>query len=87
MALRRPRATAYKRLLRDPRWQRRRLQIFERDGWVCQECGNGGQELQVHHTVYVAGAAPWEVPTQTLVTLCVTCHRKKRKKPHPRAKR
>jgi 5-methylcytosine-specific restriction endonuclease McrA len=53
----------YRQQLRDPRWQRRRLQVFERDGWTCQQCGAEDQELQVHHTRYVAGAAPWEVPT------------------------
>ena len=78
--VRRKRQTPYQRLLRDPRWQRRRLEVFVRDGWACRECGERGRELQVHHTVYVAGKAPWEVPMRTLVTLCVTCHRTKRKK-------
>jgi 5-methylcytosine-specific restriction endonuclease McrA len=78
--MRRKRVTTYQRLLRDPRWQRRRLQIFERDGWTCRQCGDETSELQVHHTAYIAGAAPWEVPPRMLVTLCVTCHRKLRKK-------
>jgi 5-methylcytosine-specific restriction enzyme A len=71
--------THYQRQLRDPRWQRRRLHIFERDGWACVECGARDKELQVHHTTYVWGQAPWEAPTRSLVTLCVTCHRKHRK--------
>jgi 5-methylcytosine-specific restriction endonuclease McrA len=78
--MRRKRQTPYQRLLRDPRWQRRRLQVFERDGWKCRECGAADRELQVHHTVYLPGAAPWEVPPRTLVTLCITCHRKKRRR-------
>jgi 5-methylcytosine-specific restriction endonuclease McrA len=79
---RKPRARlrAYQQLLRDPRWQQKRLQIFARDGWACQECKATTRELQVHHKWYVAGAMPWEVPGQALVTLCAPCHRKKRRK-------
>ena len=29
---------AYYRKLRDPRWQKRRLEIFARDDWTCQGC-------------------------------------------------
>jgi 5-methylcytosine-specific restriction endonuclease McrA len=80
-ALRRPRPSrsqAYQQLLRDPRWQKKRLEIFARDHWTCQECRATTKELQVHHKWYVAGALPWAVPRQALVTLCVTCHGKKR---------
>ena len=78
--------TTYRQQLRDPRWQRRRLQIFERDNWQCQQCGATEEELQVHHKVYTPGAAPWEVPTRALVTLCKGCHRRKRT-PHKRKRR
>ena len=78
--LRRTRQTSYQRLLRDPRWQRRRLQVLERDSWTCRECGAEDRELHVHHTVYVAGKAPWEVPPRTLVTLCIDCHRRKKRR-------
>lgn len=30
----------YKEKLKDPRWQKKRLQIFERDDWCCQKCGD-----------------------------------------------
>lgn len=65
---------AYQALLRDPRWQRRRLEILARDRWTCQGCGATDQELHVHHTWYVDGA-PWEAPDAALVTLCWLCHR------------
>ena len=65
----------YAQALRDPRWQRRRLEILHRDQWRCRKCGAADRELHVHHTVYVAGAAPWEAPKRTLETLCVVCHR------------
>jgi 5-methylcytosine-specific restriction endonuclease McrA len=74
------RRSAYQQLLRDPRWQKRRLEVFTRDKWTCQECKATTKELQVHHKWYVYGTMPWEVPMQALVTLCVGCHKKKRKK-------
>lgn len=66
--------TPYQHLLRDPRWQKRRLEILERDGWQCQQCGSVDRELQVHHRWYAHGAAPWESPDQALLTLCCVCH-------------
>lgn len=74
------RRTSYRRLLRDPRWQKKRLEIFARDRWRCRECGAQDRELQVHHVRYLAGGMPWEVPSGWLVTLCKPCHRKKRKR-------
>jgi 5-methylcytosine-specific restriction endonuclease McrA len=71
--------TTYRQQLRDPRWQRRRLTILMRDGWTCQKCGAKDRELHVHHKWYVAGAAPWEVPTRALVTLCKSCHTREKK--------
>src|SRR5262249_6331550 len=71
------RRRAYRGLLRDPRWQRRRLEIFARDGWRCQHCGATHRELQVHHLAYLpaaANVAPWDYPARLLVTLCHVCH-------------
>jgi len=66
---------SYGELLRDPRWQRKRLKILERDGFECQDCGSADKELHVHHTKYLRGAAPWESADIDLLTLCETCHR------------
>ena len=66
--------TYYQHLLHDPRWQRKRLQIFERDAWACQKCGTDVRELHVHHRWY-EGNAPWAVPSTALITLCDCCHR------------
>lgn len=66
---------AYRKQLRSPLWQRRRLEIFERDNWTCQQCGARNRELQVHHRWYVPGTAPWEVPDKALITLCHICHK------------
>ena len=67
--------TAYADLLRDPRWQRKRLEIFERDQWTCQICGATDRELQVHHLRYRRGCLPWEYGNVDLRTLCRPCHR------------
>jgi 5-methylcytosine-specific restriction endonuclease McrA len=75
-----PKLTAYQQRLRDPRWQKKRLEILQRDGWQCQECRSKDKELQIHHRWYIRGAMPWEVPSVALVTLCVHCHTKKRRK-------
>jgi 5-methylcytosine-specific restriction endonuclease McrA len=74
------RRSTYRELLRDPRWQKRRLEVLARDRWTCQECRATTRELQVHHRWYVPGAMPWDAPMQALVTLCVGCHGKKRTK-------
>jgi len=58
---------------RDPRWQRIRLRIMERDDWKCRKCGATDNSLQVHHKKY-EGAMPWETSDRYLVTLCDRCH-------------
>lgn len=58
--------------LRDPRWQKRRLEIMERDGWACLACGDKKSTLSVHHLVYTG--EPWEAPAHHLETLCENCH-------------
>lgn len=66
----------YRALLTDPRWQKRRLEIFSRDGWACQGCGSGladGRSLHVHHERYTADL-PWDEPDENLTTLCERCH-------------
>ena len=64
----------YAEKLRDPRWQKKRLEIFDRDDWTCQMCGDGGSTLHVHHRVYEKGKEPWEYDNSSLVTLCECCH-------------
>lgn len=64
----------YARKLLDPRWQRKRLQILQRDGFTCQVCGDTKTTLHVHHKAYRSGSAPWEYPSDWLVTLCAPCH-------------
>jgi hypothetical protein len=68
--------------LRDPRWQKRRLEILSRDQWTCQLCGDQTSTLAVHHRYYLAGHDPWDYPREALVTLCDFCHeRETRERP------
>jgi hypothetical protein len=60
--------------LRDPRWQKKRLEVMQRDRFACQECDATDKTLNVHHCFYEYGNDPWEYPDQSLVTLCEECH-------------
>lgn len=64
----------YSEKLKDPRWQRKRLEIMERDGFKCVRCGNGEKTLNVHHLAYKWKLKPWEYPNNWLQTLCEPCH-------------
>ena len=65
---------SYKDQLRDPRWQKVRLRIFERDGFACRRCGRGDEELHAHHLVYRRDREPWEYEQEEILTLCNSCH-------------
>ncbi len=68
------RKSGYTEKLADPRWQKKRLEILERDEWSCRWCGDSKSELHVHHLVYRKGLQPWDVKNGDLLTLCRTCH-------------
>jgi hypothetical protein len=74
MSTREDRRAAYSEKLRDPRWQKLRLEIFERDKWECQCCGRKDKTLNVHHRWYEKSGDPWDSPSDALVTLCCDCH-------------
>lgn len=70
-----PKDKTYPELLKDPRWQKKRLFILQRDSFCCQSCGDNESTLHVHHTVYFGyNIEPWKYPDMTLVTLCEKCH-------------
>lgn len=64
----------YVEKLKDPRWQKKRLQIFERDGFSCRLCGCKTRTLNVHHHIYHQGSLPWEYNDDVLETQCDLCH-------------
>ena len=65
---------SYSQLLRDPRWQRKRLEILNRDDWRCQICAQIDKPLNVHHLFYIKGRAPWQYLDSAFTTLCDECH-------------
>jgi hypothetical protein len=64
--------------LKDPRWQKLRLRIFERDKWKCLACWVSDKTLHVHHKRYFKDKEPWECPEEFLATLCEECHEAER---------
>ena len=53
-------------------WKRKRLEIFERDGWRCSECGKAGR-LECHHVEKITSARLW-FDNDNLATICRGCH-------------
>lgn len=68
----------YKELLERKEWQDKRKIILKRDNHKCTKC-NCNKSLHLHHTYYLEGKMPWEVPDDCLITLCKTCHEKEHK--------
>ena len=66
--------SAYAEKLLDPRWQKLRLEVMNRDHWACCGCGTTTDTLSVHHCFYEYGKEPWEYSDWTLRTLCDGCH-------------
>lgn len=66
--------TEYSKKLLDPRWQKKRLQILNRDKFTCRVCGDKETTLHIHHEKYERGKEPWDYPNSNLYTLCADCH-------------
>jgi hypothetical protein len=62
----------YSDKLKDPRWQKKRLEVLSRDKFKCRYCDDDGTELHVHHEKYTG--EPWEAPMKDLITICKHCH-------------
>lgn len=59
--------------LKDPRWQKKRLKILERDRWKCVVTGRADLTLHVHHRKYEG--EPWDCPDEFLETICEPIHK------------
>lgn len=64
----------YSEKLKDPRWQKKRLEILNRDGFKCVYCEDEKSTLHVHHRLYLKGCSPWEYDNRLLETVCQACH-------------
>jgi hypothetical protein len=69
-------------------WRRRRREVYERDNWMCQDCGckcknsrdskmanQHKRKIQAHHIVARRNGGGDEL--SNLVTLCMSCHHKR----------
>jgi hypothetical protein len=66
---------SYFEKLKDPRWQKKRLEALERSSWSCESCGDSENTLHVHHKQYFKGREPWEYEVGQLAVLCENCHK------------
>ena len=64
----------YSEKLKDPRWQKKRLKIFQRDKWTCKICERTDLTLHIHHLKYFPEKEPWEIKNEFLMCLCKNCH-------------
>ena len=71
---------------RDVRWQKKRIEILERDGERCQGIDENGvqckktlkdEQLEIHHRNYTT-PDPWDEPSENLISLCRECHEKEK---------
>jgi hypothetical protein len=65
--------STYADKLRDGRWQRKRLDVFQRDGFRCRICGKQ-DNIQLHHNWYINDLEPWDYEEEQLITLCGSHH-------------
>ena len=68
--------SSYTEQYKDPRWQKKRLEIMDRDGFACCHCRDKQTTLNVHHSFYEKGRKIWDYEASYLVTLCEDCHGK-----------
>lgn len=64
----------YYEKLKDPRWQKLRLQVLNKSEFHCEVCGDGESTLHVHHKEYIKGREPWDYEPSQLATICENCH-------------
>lgn len=63
----------YAEKLKHPKWQKKRLEILQRDNFKCRYCGDEETTLNIHHLKY-NGKNPWEISNDFLITTCEHCH-------------
>lgn len=64
---------SYSEKLKSPKWQKKRLEILQRDNFKCLCCNNDEKTLHIHHLEY-NNCEPWEYENASLITLCEDCH-------------
>lgn len=56
-------------------WRRKRLLVFERDGYTCQTCGRACMAPECDHKVPLSQGGTDDL--DNLATICPPCHRQK----------
>ncbi len=56
-----------------PKWQKKRLEILERDNYTCRKCREREDTLHVHHLIYFQNKNIWDYHDIQLITLCDEC--------------
>jgi len=64
----------YYEKLKDPRWQKKRLEVMEHWDFSCELCGDSTSTLNVHHKEYFKNREPWDYQKEQLSCLCEECH-------------
>lgn len=65
---------SYSEKLSHPLWQKKRLEILNRDNFKCTLCENEELQLHIHHLKYEFNKNPWDYPNSNLITVCKICH-------------
>lgn len=65
----------YQEKLQHPKWQKKRLEILERDSFQCRLCKDEKTTLHIHHLKYINGNDPWQYKNNDLMTVCKDCHK------------
>lgn len=64
----------YSEKLKDPRWQKKRLEVLQRDNFTCTLCSDAETELHIHHKEYIYGNEVWNYENDNFQSLCKDCH-------------
>lgn len=65
---------SYYEKLKDPRWQKKRLEVMTARNFTCELCGDTETTLNVHHKEYFKGHEPWDYDVNQLACICEVCH-------------
>jgi len=61
----------YKEKLKNPKWQKKRLEILQRDEFKCRNCNSEDKTLHIHHLDYDK-CDPWQYENRLLITLSIS---------------
>ena len=64
----------YAEKLKDPRWQKKRLEVLGDANFTCEVCHDNESPLHVHHKFYLKNREIWEYDREQLACLCESCH-------------